>query len=298
MGPEGAIAALEHQVRFGFASYRGVAETATEDDPACAEIASVPYGLGNHAAIQTVYDGLADERAAPGFSWQTPTGHAIRRATEGLLTEMPEPSGAKDILLLTDGNPDTCLVSAPQCGQDQVIHAVQEARAQGVLTLAIGVGELVSAPNTGCNPQDARCGSAHLQDVANAGLGLPVQAPPASYIYQSCVSRSGGELLATYAPSVSEDAPFFVADTMPALRAAIRSLLDGVLSCRVELDVGLEDDPADARVELDGEPVAHDDPDGWSLEADAVSLVLHGDACLAFQEGAALEVGFPCPGDP
>ena len=51
----------------------------------------------------------------------------------------------------------------------------------------------------GCTPDTARCASDHFQDIANAGRGLPVVAPPAGYSSLPCVVETGGELLASYA---------------------------------------------------------------------------------------------------
>jgi hypothetical protein len=191
LGPAGPIEEYQDRVRFGFASYRGTART-SEDDPACAEITNVPFSIGNHASIRDAYGSLdASRRRRP---YETPTGHALARVIEVLRAE-PE-NAIKHILFISDGAPDTCATGNPQCGQDRAVFAVQRAFELGIVTHAIGIGFGNYYP--GCTPDTARCGSDHFQDVANAGVGLPVQAPPEPYITLPCALETGGMLLARY----------------------------------------------------------------------------------------------------
>jgi hypothetical protein len=196
---DGPIARYEGRVRFGFASYRGDVRTA-EDDPACTEFTSVPFGLSNSSSIREAYASLPGDRS--GWPWETPTGHAVTRVTQDFLAE---PAGVKKyILLVSDGAPDTCRTRS--CGQDRSIFAVQSAFRAGVQTRAIGIGFGNVYP--GCSPETARCASDHFQDLANAGRGLPVIAPPAGYVSLPCAAETGGQLLAEYS-DVGGTAPFF-----------------------------------------------------------------------------------------
>jgi hypothetical protein len=189
LGEGGPIERYENRVRFGFSSYRGPGQVA-EDDPACAEIVHVPSALGNVASIRETYGALTTKQ---GY-WETPTGHAITRVVQDLLGE--EPGLRKYIFLFSDGAPDTCLTTSPQCGQDRAVFAVQQAARAGVETRPFGIGY---GMEYGCDTSQARCSEDHFQDLANAGRGLPVQAPPEAYASLPCAAETGGVLLADYA---------------------------------------------------------------------------------------------------
>jgi hypothetical protein len=214
LGAGGPIERYQERVRFGFASYRGPGGT-NEEDPACAEITHVPFALENSERIRGTYGALATRQ---GY-WETPTGHALMRVTEALLAEPPE--AHKSLFLFSDGAPDTCLTTRPQCGQDRAVFAVQAALRLGIETRAIGVG---FGTEYNCDSVDSRCGSDHFQDLANAGRGLPVQAPPAAYAALPCAAETGGLLLAEYAEQ-GGSAPFSWALTPEEVGSAVESML-------------------------------------------------------------------------
>jgi hypothetical protein len=214
MGAGGPVERYQDRVRFGFAGYRGPGQNA-EDDPACAEITRVPFALENSASISEVYGGL---QTLQGY-WETPTGHAITRVTQDLVAESPE--ARKYILLFSDGAPDTCSTTKPQCGQDRAVFAVQEAWRAGIETRAIGIGY---GREYDCSPEDSRCGSDHFQDLANAGRGWAVQPPPATYASLPCAAETGGVLLAEYADKGAA-APFSWAQTADDVRSAVDAML-------------------------------------------------------------------------
>jgi len=214
----GALKPFEDRIRFGFTAYRGSNTTHAENDPQCATFISVDFGLDNYDAIQTTFAAISNPA---GSKWETPTGHVVRRVTEQLLSDASP--GKKYILLLTDGAPGTCQVLDPSCGQDLAIAAVQAAYSQGIATRTIGLfGD--EPQNTGCEPQWGRCGVDHIQDLANAGSGQPVHAPPDTYIYQACaVADSGGagRLTAEYALD-SGTAPALTANSAAALASLLQ----------------------------------------------------------------------------
>jgi hypothetical protein len=198
MADTGIVKSLQDKVRFGFTSYKGnPAAQMNETDPACADLKSVSYALNNFDAINTTYKALGTEWM-PGTKWETPTGHAFARAATDLAALTTDPPGPKNIILVTDGNPNTCQIVDPQCGQDLSIKAVQDAFAAGIRTYTIGIGEVITG-NVGCEPAWGRCGPDHLQDLANAGLGMPVMQPPEQFVWQNCADRYGRVLQGTYA---------------------------------------------------------------------------------------------------
>jgi hypothetical protein len=167
-------------------------------------------------------------------AWETPTGHALKRVAVTLSAFNPDPAGRKYIFLLTDGNPNTCRVGDPQCGQDLSVKAAQDARVLGITTLILGFGDVVMA-NTGCTPAYMPCGERHLQDMANAGTARPVETPPADYWYQPCaIAETGnppGTPVAAYVPAGSGGtADYYSGMGRAALRAELLTMFDRVLA--------------------------------------------------------------------
>ena len=159
------------------------------------------------------------------------------------------------IVLATYGEPDTCAVPNPQNGQQDVINATSAAHAADIETYVISVGDEV--------------GEAHLQDVANAGVGYPV----------------GGQ----------DNAPYYQALDPESLVTHFQTIIDGVRSCTYTLDgeVTMESAP-DGKVLLDNQELAYLDPDGWRLNS-STELELLGTACETIKTGQhTLEVSFPC----
>jgi hypothetical protein len=245
---DGAVTTYEDRVRIGLASFRGPDNiTVPESDPSCAQIetvgsvnpATVAPGLDNRDAIDVVYAALgAQGRTAMGgdaglLSWETPTGHALNRVATTLTAFNADPAGRKYIFLLTDGNPNTCRVGDPQCGQDLSIKAAQDARVLGITTLILGFGE-VAAASSAC-PTNARCSELHLQDMANAGTARPVETPPVGYWYEQCArAESGGAVgtpLAAYVPAgMGGTADYYSGMGRTALRAELLTMFDRVLA--------------------------------------------------------------------
>jgi hypothetical protein len=296
MDPGGPVETLQEKIRFGFVSYKGATVASTEGAAACADMTNrVLPALNNHAAIKTVYDSIT---WSPGTKWETPTGHAIGIATGILAADNPMPPSPKFILLVTDGNPNTCATLDPQCGQDIAIRAAQTAFAppNDIQTIVFGVGDIVAQPNNGC-PTSGRCGSLHLQDMANAGVGNPVQAPADNFRYESC--NIGQMLTATYLPqgmAATVNEPFSTASNRAELAMKLSSKLTNVVSCTIQLDatVNATADPALARITVGGAAVPYNTMDGWILESTRDKITLQGAACTTFREGAPVNVVFPC----
>ena len=189
---DGVLAAFEGALNLGVAVYQGKQGT-SESDPACAQWTDVTFAGDNAGEIGNTLAAVGNAYTL-GTKWETPTGYAVNVAAQTLDDYAASGGVRKYILLVTDGAPNTCQVLDPQCGQDLTVLAVQNARALGVTTLVVGVGS--DSLLQGC-PTNARCGDQHLQDVANAGVGLPVEPPPDGYRFNTCVKNS--TLLASYA---------------------------------------------------------------------------------------------------
>jgi hypothetical protein len=287
----GIVDSLDEKVRFGFTSYRG---SSMANDPACPNLFEVDYKLGNFDAIDNLYKKQTAEYTQ-GTKWETPTGAAIKKAAEKLLAYKADPPGPKYILLVTDGNPNTCVALDPQCGSDESIKAVQDAKAMGIGTFAVGIGDVIAA-NVGCQPEWGRCGPLHLQDLANAGQGLPVAAPPDQLKYQACTPTQ--MLAATYAGAAETPgaAKFYTAANAAELETAIKGLLNSVVSCTYDMDATVVGNAALGTVIVNGMPATYNDPNGWKLEDNKTQVTLQGTACDSFKSmpGSELKVSFPC----
>jgi hypothetical protein len=242
-GTDGAVLTYEDELRFGFASFRGEYGMATlENNPACAQIetvgsvnpATIAPAVNNYDEINTIYRALGEQGVGPTAApWQTPTGHALNRVAATLAAFSAMPEGRKYLVLLTDGNPNTCQVLDPQCGQDLSVAAAQSTRTLGIRTLILGLGDVLTA-NTGCTPAYMPCGERHLQDMANAGVGQPVEPPPPEYWYQQCPTTHSGTSpatpVATYAAvGMGGTAPFYRGTTRAELRAALVTMFQRVV---------------------------------------------------------------------
>lgn len=246
---DGLIQALEDQVRFGLALYSAEAEGNASGPPIgeCPMLNEVTAAISNYDAIEAVY---ADAEPID----ETPTGDAINAILDGWLGMPDRPTDPTIFILATDGEPDSCEELNPQNGQEEAITAVTRAYDNGIRTFVISVGSDVS--------------TAHLQDVANAGLGEP-----------------------------ATDAEFWVAGDDAGLRGALTSIIGGALSCSLELDSSLEDvsEACMGTVVLNGRELPCDDPNGWEA-TDENTIELLGDACDELLEtpGVTLSATFPC----
>lgn len=244
----GVLPALESEVEFGAALY--TSHNGSLGGEACPLLQTVGPALGNAGAIGRL---LADN----GPDGDTPTGEAITAVVAELTATPPAPgAGPRIIVLATDGEPDTCEVPNPQEGQDEAVQAAIDAYTAGVRTFILSVGSGV--------------GAAHLQDMANAGAGLPV---------------GGGT-----------DAPYYVANNPEELTDAFRTIVGGVRSCTLRLDGEVApEDRAGGDVRLDGVPVPNDATNGWTM-TDGSTLELRGDACRSFLGAGApvLTAEWPC----
>ena len=180
----------------------------------------------------------------------TPTGESID-AVVAALQAFDEP-GRKYIVLATDGLPDTCTMPDPETPEEQddanavSIAATEAAHAAGIDTFVISVGDQVGAD--------------HLQDLANAGQGI-----------------QPGDPDATYYEALEQD----------QLTDAFDTILASVRSCELTLDTPLTpEDAANCVVEVNGEMIDLDDPNGWQLNS-ATEVELVGTACETLQAGVS-----------
>jgi uncharacterized protein YegL len=268
---------LDGEMKFGFSSYTG------QNGGTCPDVSMVvPIAKDNYAAIERAYNDIQ----APMFKGETPTSLALTEIVEQQLTETADQPDAfqrgerpKYIVLVTDGEPDFCDDPNVTCSRDHVVAAVQDAFAKGIGTFVFSIGGDVDRM--------------HLGDVANAGVGEPVEDRQMAVMYQ-CQDRRG-----MYS-ATSGSAPFFEPDVndQQALVAALSGAIAGVRSCtfdlqgEVKIDLALADQ---GLVTIDGEPVAYGAPDGFQMNS-PTQLELFGASCKRLRQPETLRVAidFPC----
>ncbi|HEY0468112.1 MAG TPA: vWA domain-containing protein [Polyangiaceae bacterium] len=242
----GVVKQFEASIRFGiafFTSHTGVM---------CPILNEVPARVRNYSALNALYRSL-------GPDGDTPTGDAL----EQVVSELQQtPSHApRSILLVTDGNPDTCLQPNPDLGQPQAVAAAEHAFAAGIDLYVLGISNGIAGQN--------------LQQLANAGKGRPID-------------RVWG---------VDADAaqPFQATDNVLGLAAQFADVSNRIPLCEVSLqrDVAASE-VSNARVLLDGQPLPYSISDGYALK-DSRHLAIVGKACEAIKAGARqLSVRISC----
>jgi hypothetical protein len=269
VGVLSVVEQLSSEVRFGFASYTG------KNGGTCPDLTQVAVADDNYAAIAAAYNTLP----APSYKGETPTASAITQTASLLAGESS--TGAKSIVLVTDGEPDFCDDGNVTCARDAVVAAVQAAHAQDIRTFILSIGGQVQAT--------------HLRDVANAGIGEGV-VDHNDAVASQC---SAGGIKARYGTREG-NAPYF--EPSVANQAALVDVLAGVVartrSCVFDLTgrVRVDLDQADrGSVLIDGEPVQYGEPNGFRLNS-ATELELLGSSCERIRTTRAVRIAidYPC----
>lgn len=245
----GVVRDLEQSIQFALVFYTSHNGFAGGDCPLLKEVGP---RTNNYAAITQLYDGSYPDD-------DTPTGPAVARVVQNI--QAAPRQGPEVILLVTDGDPDTCQEPDPQNGQPEAIAAASAAHAAGIDFYVLGVSSDIS--------------SYKLQELANAGQGKRVEA--------------------VWGVDADAAQPFQAADSVAELRAQLQGILARVPLCLVELgrDVSLEE-MRRGSVMLDEQTLTFGSPDGFRLQ-DSRHLEVVGKACDALRSsGQRVSVRVAC----
>jgi hypothetical protein len=172
-----AVAGLEpHSADLAFGAMTFTGFSASNGSGECPVVeTATAFALNGFDAILDVIP--PSEAAIPETKGETPTADALRVAYD-LVAAVPG-DAPKYVVLLTDGLPELCGLfdQGTWCGQDPAIGAVQDARALGITTYAVGIG---MGP-TDLAAEEAESAAYFLNALAHAGQGLTVAPPPATY---------------------------------------------------------------------------------------------------------------------
>lgn len=245
----GVVPSLQRSIQFGlvfYTSHNGYSSGA------CPLLSAVQNVTNNYRAISGLYDSTWPDD-------DTPTGAALLQVARNILAA--ERRSTEVLLLVTDGDPDTCEQPDPQDGQVEAIAGARAVHEAGIDFYVLGISGDISGDK--------------LQQLANAGQGKPLDAiwgvdPEAAQPFQASASVAG-------------------------LTGQLRDILARVPLCEIELDrpVGL-DQLAAGQVTLDGKALALGNPNGFRLK-DASHLEIVGQACETLRDsGKRLSVRISC----
>ncbi len=238
----GIVPRLQSQIRFGltlFTSNNG------DQGGACPILTEVAPVIDGAMAIDEV---LGAKRPID----EGPTGESLALTATTLAGQGG--MGPKAIVLATDGEPDTCGQPNPDEGHAQALSAAVQAQELGIDVYVISVGDDV--------------GDEHLQQMANAGVGRPIDA--------------------------ADPAPYYKALDVDALVSAFDEVVTALVRCDAVIEGVVDLDQAcSGRVSLDGEALACGED---FVLTDETTLMLLGDACESLQRGGPheLHATWPC----
>ncbi|HEY6080211.1 MAG TPA: vWA domain-containing protein [Polyangiaceae bacterium] len=246
---KGVVKTLEHSIQFALVFYTSHNGFSGGECPLLSEVSAA---TNNHQAIDALYQATYPDD-------DTPTGDAIERVVETIAAAPRK--GPEVILLVTDGDPDTCEQPDPQGGQPEAIRAATAAHSADVDFYVLGVSSDIAAHK--------------LQQLANAGQGRPVDA--------------------VWGVDPAAAQPFQASDSVEGLTTQFREILARVPLCEVELERQVSvDEVMTGKVLLDGQPLTFGTRDGFRLK-DAQHLEIVGKACDALRaSGQRLSVRISC----
>ncbi len=243
---QGVVARLSTKVVFGMTLYTSHSGDA---GGTCPILQRSPPALDNYADIYTLLWSNEPDH-------DTPTGNAVEAVLEDFPPTAPDsPASPRILVLVTDGEPDTCADpdSHGQPARDLSESAVQAAYSENIQTFVLSVGDAIA--------------QSHLQRLANAGVGEPLD---------------------------SGTAPYYVANDPTDLVDAFDDIIDGQRSCEFLLNgvVNLAE-AAGAEVDLNGQSLVYGVD--WRM-VDNRTMELLGTACDTFlsELSVTFDAQFPC----
>lgn len=252
----GVVAALESKVVFGATMYSSRSQN----------VGGTQVGIAPCPSLTTASRALNNFSAIQQMLQSadpiedTPTAPSIDAIRADFAANPPTAGSPPIIVLATDGLPDTCEDADPpnQTRQDaanaKTVEAAQAAFTAGIKLFFLFVG-------------DAGQAGSHPQRMANAGVGED---------------------------PLTGTAPFYEATNPAQLTAAFNTIINGVLSCELDLDGNVDASQASSGVVLlNGSPLNYGTD--WEM-VDSNTIRLIGAACDTLKNSASPTVSaeFPC----
>lgn len=242
---DGLVPRLADTARFGLAFYTSLDGFSGGTCPMMDYTSPV---LGDPDVLRQAFDSTS-----PLPNGDTPTGEALLDALDWL--DQDDTPGPRYLVLITDGEPDTCLVPDPQNGHEEALQAAREAHDRGIEMYVVGVGSDV--------------GESHLQQMANVAQGVRADAQ--------------------WGEDTDAIEPIVASDEEDVLAGQIQGALGDVRTCTIALDEDVDLEGTFV-VTLDGREV----PDSEYRVVDG-QLVLSGEACArVLGDAEKLDIEVPC----
>jgi len=192
----------------------------------CPQLAETAPNLQFDAQLNAVFaQGYSDHLAlsTAKLKVEAPVPEAIGSA----VASWSAAGGARHLVLIFMGMPDTCNQFDGPCGLDATVKAVQDANAAGVITHVIGLGHDIAFNY----PSKADPGvlvitgnEDYLQQLANAGSGKSVGPANVQQIQAYTSSACGSTLAATYSTAPG-DAKYYQVLTATDAKTAVAGVL-------------------------------------------------------------------------
>ena len=192
----------------------------------CPQLAETAPNLQFDAQLNAVFaQGYSDHLAllTAKLKVEAPVPEAIGSA----VASWSAAGGARHLVLIFMGMPDTCNKFDGPCGLDATVKAVQDANAAGVITHVIGLGHDIAFNY----PSEADPGvlvitgnEDYLQQLANAGSGKSVGPANVQQIQAYPSSGCGSTLTATYSTAPG-DAKYYQVLTATDAKTAVAGVL-------------------------------------------------------------------------
>jgi hypothetical protein len=245
----GVVKQFEASVKFGIAFFTSPIR---ETGDLCPIMRQVPARTRNYEPLNTLDRSLAPEG-------HTPTGDALQQLVTELLA-VPS-RGPRSILLVTDGDPDTCEQPDPDQGLPQAVAAAQRAFESGILLYVLGISNDIAGGN--------------LQKLANAGQGRRLES--------------------VWGVDADAARPFQATVDVQGLTAQLVEVLNSIPLCEVSLQRDVApSELGTSQVLLDGQALSPSEVDGFTLK-DSRHLAIVGKACDAIKAGGqGLSVRISC----
>jgi len=196
----------------------------------CPQLAATAPTLQFDGALATAFtQSLADHAAlvTANKKEEAPVPESIASA----VASWPGASGSRHLVLITTALPDTCALFDGPCGIDATVKAVQDAKAAGVTTHVIGLGDdgMFNYVSAAPDPVKVETGNEeYLQQLANAGSGKPVGPPTVEKLQDYvCVDTLPAVLTATYADTPG-NAKYYQSMTATDVKTAVAEILAGI----------------------------------------------------------------------
>jgi hypothetical protein len=194
----------------------------------CPEVTATAPALQFDSGLALAFAKNADMHAALVTAKQKEEAPVPESIASVVASWMPADYG-RHLILVTTAMPDTCTKLDGPCGVDATVKAVQDAKAAGVTTHVIGLGDdnMFNNAASGLDPETGY--EEYLQQLANAGTGKPLGPDTLEHKLQDfvCNGSTVATLTASYVGTAG-DAKYHQVKTATDAKTAVAEILASI----------------------------------------------------------------------